>query len=150
MHWSGNGYQQVSLGWHSMTTQPSVARFAAFVRRVERPRHYSDTAIGDAIFFSLEHLQSKTDCARHVIDISGDGEENAGLTLAAARKAATDARVTINAIAIEEVPDLHPLTGYFRRWVATPDGFVITANGVADYPRAIRIKLARELAKPTS
>ena len=41
-----------------------------------------------------------------------------------------------------------PISTYYRRWVITPEGFVMTARGLGDYPRAIRAKLLRELVKP--
>ena len=60
------------------------------------------------------------------------------------------AGVTVNAIAIELDASASALTGYFRRFVITPDGFAITARGLPDYPRAIRLKLLRELTKAVS
>ena len=38
----------------------------------------------------------------------------------------------------------------YRRLVISSDGFVMTAHGLADYPRAIHSKLTRELVDPTS
>ena len=90
------------------------------------------------------------DCQRHIIDLSGDGKENDGMTLPAARAQAVAARVTLNAIAIETGAAATGLTDYFRAQIITADGFVITAKGVADYPRAIHAKLTRELVDPTS
>ncbi len=150
MHWSGVGYQRLSLPWARMQTAADVARFADQTRNFARPTNYTDTSIGGAIRFSVAHLALVPDCARAVIDISGDGEENSGLTLPADRAAAQTTGITINAIAIEASSDTTPLTTYFRRFVITTGGFVVTARGVADYPRAILDKLQRELAKPVS
>ena len=58
------------------------------------------------------------------------------------------AGIEINAIAIEDVGRAVPITEFYRRLVITPNGFVLTARGLADYPRAIREKLIRETAKP--
>ena len=38
-----------------------------------------------------------------------------------------------------------PISSFYRRWAITRGGFVITARGLGDYPRAIRAKLLREL-----
>ena len=148
MHWSGDGYQRLSLPWFSMQSAADVAGFASATRRIARPRNYTDTAIGDAIRFSIAQFADVSHCQRAVIDISGDGEENSGLTLAPARAEAAAAGVTINAIAIEIDGETTALSQYFRRFVITPDGFVVTARGVADYPRAIQTKLQREVIKP--
>jgi Ca-activated chloride channel family protein len=150
MHWSGVGYQQLSLPWASMHTLSDVTRFARAVRDVHRPLTYSDTSIGGAIRFSLAQFAAVPDCRDRVIDISGDGEENAGLALPAARAESRATGVTINAIAIEVDATATALSAYFNRFVITPDGFVVTAKGVTDYPRAIRTKLQREVIKPAS
>ena len=148
MHWSGVGYQRLSLPWTAMLTPADVARFAQATRKIARPRDYTDTAIGGAIRFSLAQFAAVPECRHAVIDISGDGEENSGLNLPAARAEAAAAGVTINAIAIEVDNTSTALSSYFRRFVITRDGFVVTAQGLSDYPRAIQTKLQREVIKP--
>ena len=54
----------------------------------------------------------------------------------------------INAIAIEDIGRATPITEFYRRFVITRQGFVMTARGLADYPRALRAKILREVAKP--
>jgi Ca-activated chloride channel homolog len=88
------------------------------------------------------------DCRRKVIDVSGDGQENAGFTDAKARGEAMDAGLMINAIAIEEPGPAAPITTYYRNWIITPGGFVVTARGLQDYAETLRLKLLRELTKP--
>ncbi len=150
VHWSGSRHQTLSLGWHRLQDAADVAAFAAAVRATRRPQLRTVTAIGDAIRFSLAQFGPVQDCDRHVIDISGDGAENEGQNVATARREAEAARVIINAIAIELDDRADNLTGYFRRFVITPDGFAITAHGLPDYPRAIRQKLLRELTRAVS
>ena len=150
MHWSGVGYQRLSLPWTPMLTPSDVASFAHATLEIARPRDYNDTAIGGAIKFSVRQFAAVPHCRHDVIDISGDGEENSGLNLPAARAEAAAAGVTINAIAIEVDGTSTALTGYFRRFVITQDGFVVTAKGLPDYPRAIQSKLQREVIKPVS
>ncbi|HMS94596.1 MAG TPA: DUF1194 domain-containing protein, partial [Tabrizicola sp.] len=41
-----------------------------------------------------------------------------------------------------------PTPSYYRRWIITPDGFVVTARGLQDYAETLRLKLLRELVKP--
>jgi Ca-activated chloride channel homolog len=93
----------------------------------------------------LAQFAPVADCKRQVIDISGDGQENAGFTDLKARTEAVAAGVMINAIAIEEPGPAFPITSYYRGWVITPGGFVVTARGLQDYAETLRLKLLREL-----
>ena len=150
VQWSGSRHQILAIDWHRLQDKAGVAAFAATVRATRRPQLRTVTAIGNAIRFSLVQFGTVQDCDRRVIDISGDGAENEGQNLASARRDAEAARVTINAIAIERDDSADSLTGYFRRFVITTDGFAITAHGLPDYPRAIRQKLLRELTRAIS
>ena len=150
MHWSGLGYHQQSLPWQAMRSYADVSAFAASTRRVKRPLNYTATALGQAIRFSIAQFADVPGCRRQVIDISGDGEENDGMSLPAARAEAEMAGITINAIAIEVDNQTTLLTGYFQRYVITSNGFVMTAMGLRDYPRAIYEKLLRELSKAST
>ncbi len=147
VQWSGSRDQRLALPWQRLQDENDVAALAAKIRKIKRPQRHTVTAIGEAIRFSLAQFADASDCDRMVIDVSGDGEENEGMTLRAARAEAEAARVTINAIAIE-IDDQHlGLSAYFLRFVVTSEGFVVTARGLPDYPRAIRAKLLRELSK---
>jgi Ca-activated chloride channel family protein len=150
VQWSGTGWQALVLPWRRMLTPGDIAAFGAEARSLRRRFDASDTAVGQAITFSLGQFPAVADCPRHVIDISGDGPENAGFTVARARTAAEAQGVEINAIAIEDRGISTPITAFYRRWAITKGGFVITARGLDDYPRAIREKLLRELTKPAA
>lgn len=150
VHWSGPIWHKMTLPWQQMRTRADVARFAEIARSMPRPFDSSDTSIGQALRFAATQFAAVPDCERKVIDVSGDGEENAGFTLKSALVEMQDLGITVNAIAIEEAGGISPITTYFRRFGITRDGFVVTAFGVDDYPRAIRLKLLRELAKLTS
>ncbi len=148
VEWSGSRQQHLSLSWKRMLSYDAVAAFSQAARRQQRTFYGSDTAVGEAIGFSIDQFAAVPDCRRQVIDISGDGPLNAGAPVAPERGRALKAGVTINAIAIEDVGRSVPITEFYRRHVITPQGFVLTARGLADYPRAIREKLIRETAKP--
>lgn len=150
VHWSGLHKQRLSLPWVHLQSATAVFDLAQSIRRIRRPQDHTDTAIGAALYFSLDLFAEVQDCQRHVIDISGDGAENAGTSLPAARAEVEANGITLNAIAIEETPDDLRLTGYFRRFVISSDGFVVTSHGLQDYPRAIHQKLLRELTKAVS
>lgn len=147
VHWSGIDRQALVLPWQRMQSPSDVARFAATVAAQSRTFSASDTAVGQAIDFSAAQFTAVADCTRKVIDISGDGPENSGFTDAAARARTHDLGIEINAIAIEDAGRTDPVTRYYQKWVITKGGFVITARGLADYPRAMREKLLREVSK---
>ena len=149
MQWSGVGRQAMVMPWQRMLSPDALDRFAAAARAFPRSFQGSDTAVGEAVTFALSQFAQVTDCKRHVIDVSGDGPENAGTNVASARTRAVAQNVEINAIAIEDMGQSAPTTSFYRNWVITPKGFVMTARGLDDYARTLRAKLLRELIKPT-
>lgn len=149
VHWSGAGQQQVVLPWQRMLSRDAVRRYAAASAEVPRAYDGSDTAPGDLIRFAAQLFEAVADCERKVIDISGDGPQNAGGPTGPASAAAHRAGLIINGIAIEDMGASSPTTQFYRRHVVTPGGFVMTARGLADYPRTLRAKILRELARPT-
>ena len=84
-------------------------------------------------------------CARKVIDVSGDGTPNAGTPVREARRAAEAQGVTINGIAIESMG--MAITNFFRGAVITRDGFVMTARTHREYAETLRRKIIRELSR---
>ncbi len=145
VQWSGVERQQVSLPWTRMTNAAEVAAFAEAAGALPRAFAVSNTAVGDAMDFAGAAFGPVSDCLRRVIDISGDGQDNAGTPPAHARRAAERAGIQINAIAIEAVG--LSITTYYRRQVITSDGFVMTARGHRDYPRTLKAKIAREVSR---
>lgn len=147
MQWSGETDQRMSLPWTQMRSDTDIARFAAAARALPRDFIQSNTAPGNAIRYALAQFADVAQCTRHIIDVSGDGPENAGSGTAAARRTAERQGVMINGIAIESMG--LSITQFYRRNVITQYGFVITARRHTDYPRAIREKIKRELARVT-
>jgi Ca-activated chloride channel homolog len=148
VQWSGTDQQTLALPWQRMLTPEAVTRFAASAAAMPRAFKGSDTAVGEGLRFALAQFAAVQDCQRQVIDISGDGQENAGFSDAKASSEAVAAGVTLNAIAIEEPGPAAPITSYYRRWIISPGGFVVTARGLQDYAETLRLKLLRELSKP--
>ena len=145
MQWSGAERQEMSIDWRRMTSPADVAGFSAAARGIERAFVLSDTAPGEAVMFAIRQFEPVRDCARWIIDVSGDGTPNAGSDVRAARLMAERAGITINGIAIESLGVA--ITGFYQRALVTRDGFVITARGHRDYPRAIRNKILREISR---
>ncbi len=81
---------------------------------------------------------------RKVIDVSGDGQDNSGADLVAAREKARAAGITINGLSIAS--DDKGLEEYYRQNVIIgSDAFVEPARDFEDFARAIKEKLLREL-----
>lgn len=148
IQWSGPADQALVLDWQRMGSPQDVGAFAAQALAMPRVVKGADTAVGEGLRFAMAQFAAVPDCRRRVIDVSGDGQENAGFSDAEASAEAVAAGVLINAIAIEDQGSASPITSYYQRWVITPDGFVVTARGLRDYAETLRLKLLRELVKP--
>ncbi len=150
VQWSGRDLQNLTLPWLTPQNEAEVRALAAVIRATGRPSNYTGTAIGEAIRFSQAQFSAVPHCRRHVIDVSGDGPENDRNALPQAHAEAAAAGLTINGLAIEADDLATDLTTYYRQSVITANGFVLTAHGTADFPRAILAKLTRELVDPLS
>ncbi len=149
VQWTGEGRQAVSLPWTSVTSQNVLQEFSDAARTTPRRWRHFSTAIGDALAFTAAYFTDAPACARRVIDVSGDGENNEGLDLARGRDLTLARQITINALAIETSAE--GLGDYFRtHLIGGPGSFVLTARDFEDYPRAIRRKLLNEVVKPAS
>jgi len=149
IQWSGSTRQEVSIPWVEIDDFAAIEELADRIQQVERPwRNYS-TAIGQALLRGVEQFEAVPDCKRRVIDLSGDGTSNEGVLPVELRDELSQARVTVNALAIEQSDA--DLTSYFYENVIHGDGaFVATAVSFADYPNRIRMKLLREVARQTA
>lgn len=149
MQWTGSGRQRIVIGWTQMTDAAAVARFADDVVLAPRVWRNFSTAIGEALALAISAFDDVPDCARRVIDVSGDGPNNEGRLPQALRGVLSEADITVNALVIEE--NIQGLTRYFEQEVITGQGaFAITANRFADYPAQITRKLYRELTQAVS
>ncbi|MEO0703237.1 MAG: DUF1194 domain-containing protein [Pseudomonadota bacterium] len=145
IQWSGAGRQEVSLPWQRMRTDGDVVAFSNAARAMQRAFIMSDTAVGDIIRFSLGQFSAVPECARRVIDVSGDGTDNAGTDPGSARNMAERQGVQINGLAIEGLGV--SITNFFRRHVITRDGFVLTSRGHTTYAETLRRKIKREVTQ---
>ncbi|MBO9475628.1 DUF1194 domain-containing protein [Shimia sp. R10_1] len=149
MQWTGEGRQHVSVPWSRITSAQDAEDLAVRVGQMRRQWSRYSTAIGDALLASAALMEAAPSCERKVVDVSGDGPSNEGPLVEYGRKRLAELGVTINAVVIET--DASDLTAYFWENVITgPGAFVVTAQGFEDYPRRIRQKLIREVAKQVS
>lgn len=149
IQWTGSSRQRQTIPWTHIRASEDVKALAAAVAHNRRVwRNYS-TAIGEALVAAEDVLRRGPDCARKVIDVSGDGISNEGIHPRDRHAALAEMDVTVNGLAIET--DEEDLTGWFYENLIRGEGaFVMTANGFDDYPAQIRRKLQREITRPLS
>ncbi|RMF34550.1 MAG: DUF1194 domain-containing protein [Alphaproteobacteria bacterium] len=149
VQWTGSTRQAVVIPWRRIGSRDALAALAVEVERMPRLWRHFSTGIGEALIFTSGTFAEVGDCARKVIDVSGDGRSNEGIAPQDVRRSLMRLGFTINGLAIEgSEPDL---TGYYRDSViAGPGAFVIAATGFRDYPEKIRRKLLTEVTEPVS
>ncbi len=146
VQWSAGDQQAQSIGWHHVSGIGSAERLARAIEGSPRAFGVNTTAIGSALRFSVRLFSGNGFAGRRqTVDVSGDGRNNAGLVASTERDRAVAAGVTVNGLAILN-GDLE-LERYYRiNVMGGPRSFVDTADDFADFARAIRDKLIREIS----
>lgn len=146
VQWAGAPEQTVP--WTTISNKQEAEAFAS---AIDEAPLYSErgTSLSSAITFSTALLDSNTIAgARKVIDISGDGPNNAGDSIVEARAAAIAKGITINGIPLlMNVFAFMPLDEYYRECVMGGRGaFVIPVKSMDAFAASIRAKLVTEIA----
>jgi hypothetical protein len=158
VEWSGVGSQRVVIDWTVITNAETAKGFGDHL--LEAPRSFADrTSISGAIEFAMGQIaRAPYQAARRVIDVSGDGTNNAGREVTAARDEAVAQGVTINGLVIlSETPlawnpdHTNPpggLENYYRDHVIGGSGaFVLAAQDFNSFGQAIVKKMIAEVAQ---
>jgi hypothetical protein len=152
VEWAGAGYQQVVVPWTVIEQPVDGQAFAARLAQMPIQR-YGYTSVSGAIDFSLSQLrESGVTSVRQVINISGDGANNQGRLVTAARDEAVTQGITINGLPImlkrpSGAWDIDNLDLYFKDCViGGPGAFMIPVREKAQFAQAIRTKVIREIA----
>src|SRR5207237_1819241 len=100
LEWSGVMSQKVVIDWTLVRDAESARQFSD--RILEAPRSFADrTSISAAIDFSMAQLErAPFEATRRTIDVSGDGTNNSGRDITAARDEALAKGITINGLVI--------------------------------------------------
>lgn len=145
IQWGGPGETRIVLPFEHVATARDAKAFGFRASLIRRWMRASSTSIATAIEDSTR-LMAENDFEGHrrVIDISGDGTNNALSDLEGARAAAKKALITINGLPI--LADDPDLADYYRdKVISGADAFIEPAKDFHDYARAIKEKLMREL-----
>lgn len=142
--WSGRYQQDVLLDWLLLESREDL--FTAASRIAGSSRSYSEfpTAIGYALGYAAGLLESAPVCDQVTIDVSGDGRNNEGFAPELAYRNFPLGGVIVNGLVIGGDEDGLP-EYYQSNVIRGPGAFVETAADFADFERAMRRKLLREL-----
>ena len=161
VEWSGAGAQKVVIDWTLIGDAGAARRFSD--QLLEAPRSFADrTSISGAIDFAAGLFdRAPYDLTRRTIDVSGDGNNNSGRDVSAARDDAVAKGITINGLVIlTDVPlarnseHTNPpggLANYYRdNVIGGPGAFVIVAENFNSFQEAITKKMIAEVADGSS
>ena len=157
IEWSGAVDQKIVVDWTVVRDEEGAAGVAA--KMLAEPRSFlGRTSISAAIDYAMERFATApAEGEKRIIDISGDGTNNAGREITAARDQAVAAGVTINGLAIINT-QANPgyafhtqppggLPKYFEENViGGPGAFLFHVDNFASFADAITRKLVTEIA----
>ncbi|HEV8677890.1 MAG TPA: DUF1194 domain-containing protein [Stellaceae bacterium] len=157
VEWSGAADQNVVIDWTVVRDEEGAGGIAAAM--LAAPRSFiGRTSISAAIDFAMERLAAAPASSdKRIIDISGDGTNNAGRAVTEARDDAVAAGVTINGLAIINT-QANPgyafhtqppggLPKYFEENViGGPGAFMLHVDNFESFAAAITRKLVTEIA----
>lgn len=154
MEWAGPGFENVVIGWTLIDGPLTAQAFADDLasKPISRARF---TSISSALAFSQRLIEaSPFDAPRRVIDVSGDGPNNAGLPVLEARDAVLAAGTVINGLPITikiggsfSQFDIQNLDQYYADCViGGPGAFSLPVRERDQLIETIRRKLLLEIA----
>ena len=157
VEWASEWEQKVVIDWTIIAGERDAQAVSGRMREAARS-YWGRTSISAAIDFSMALLaRSPFQADRRVIDVSGDGTNNSGRDVVAARDAAMARGITINGLVIlSDVPlatnpsHTHPpggLTAYYENNViGGPGAFVLEAESFEAFGQLLVSKLVKEIA----
>lgn len=152
--WADYGAHRQVIGWTVIRDAETATRFGSAIAETARALAAGSTSISGAIDYSVRLLRtSGHQATRQVIDVSGDGINNQGPSVARARDEAVAAGITINGLVVASREGAMPgpgaaaLEAHFRRdIIGGPGAFVMTADAKTGFAQAVLNKLLLEIA----
>jgi hypothetical protein len=156
VEWASASDQQVVIPWMNINGAEAAFEFADRLARIPTRRGYR-TSISAAVDFSAGlFAELNVEPARRVIDISGDGPNNQGRSITAARDEALARGIAINGLPImlkrpSGPADIENLDIYYRDCViGGPGAFMVPVREREQFIPATTAKLIREVADSPS
>ncbi|MCX7380604.1 MAG: DUF1194 domain-containing protein [Alphaproteobacteria bacterium] len=157
VEFAGAGEVRTVVDWTVIRDEASAQAFATKLRAAPRS-FWGRTSISSGIDHAMKELaRAGYDAQRRIIDVCGDGTNNHGRDVAAARDEAVEAGVTINGLAIINdnpiawnLAHTQPpggLTNYYREHATGGIGtFVLEIHDFRSFGEAMKRKLLNEIA----
>lgn len=155
VEWAGDFFQRTAVDWTVLDSEASIDGFAKAVDAV--PTMTAQwTSISGAIDYAVRLFDGNgLEGTRQVIDVSGDGVNNRGRPVTAARDEAVARGITINGLPIlNDRPNpwggepVRNLDTYYRdNVIGGPGAFLVPALGFDAFAEAILSKLLLEIAQ---
>jgi hypothetical protein len=155
--WSGPFEQKLVIDWTIIDGLAAASRFGDLISQARRS-FYNSTSIGAAINFATAQLaRAPFEAERRAIDVSGDGNNNAGPDVQFLRDQAVAKGIVINGLVILTDIELSPnprhtnpaggIEKYYRDNVIGGAGsFVMAAQDYNSFGRSMVKKLIAEIA----
>lgn len=153
VEWAGAGNQRVIVPWTEVSTprqaQDIATQISSFFDDSLRR-----TSISSALRYAADSIETNGfEGLRRVIDISGDGANNMGIPVRAARDEVVARGITINGLPLvtpdimSEMWGIPDLDVYYTQCViGGPGAFVLPVRDWSDFPAAIKRKMVLEIA----
>ncbi len=154
VEWAGDRLQNVIVPWTIVANGEDARRVAERLTLAPSSSARRTSISGMLDFAADLFAESGNRGMRRVVDISGDGPNNQGGPVTAARDALAARGITINGLPLMTTGrgfagryDLADLDAYYRDCViGGPGAFMIPVNDWSQFPEAVRRKLVLELA----
>jgi hypothetical protein len=152
--WSDWNMQETLVPWMRISDAREAGRVADAIDAIPR-RVWLYTSISGAMDYAGRQFGQAFEGTRKVVDISGDGVNNSGRPVAAARHAALEAGIVMNGLAVlDRTPQpaqfaamTPPLDDYYRdEVIGGPGAFLMVAEGFEAFEQAVKRKIVREVA----
>jgi hypothetical protein len=153
VEWAGPGSQTIVAPWTIIDGPESAASFTAQVSAAQISPMRATSISGALRFAGTLFDGNGIQSTRQVIDVSGDGPNNAGFPVLQAREEVLARGITINGLPIMIHMDyfggyaIADLDTYYEECViGGPGAFLITVDNIDRIAEAIRRKLVLEIA----
>ena len=159
VEWSGIWQQKTVIDWTMISNDKTARQFGDRIMEAPRAFARNSTSISAGIDFAVTQLdRAPYEARRRVIDVSGDGDNNSGRDVTAARDGAVANGITINGLVIltqTQTPSYSThtnpaggLASYYRNNViGGPGAFVMVAENFNSFGNVLVKKLITEIAQ---
>ena len=151
--WNGQRNQKMLFDWTRLQNRADILALARELALHQRNSTKSPTALGSALGYAHRLFPKlPTRCLRNVIDVSGDGLSNDGITPAKIYRMWDFSDIVVNGLAIKGTDPLHDsfyqdVENYYRQQVLRGGGsFLIIAENFESFEEAMTRKLLKEIS----